>query len=215
MQKQLMWESCDWIDDEDLEDEDDDKYNDGYEESGVIKLLQMRHEEIIPTPFGPVNMSDVSSPIHNTKFFIGHLNFNLSKSVIMTINDVPGVEFLKIMSRYRFLIGVGLMFQPLDVQKMIEQKLGVFVSDELEKAMTVEQLGQDDDEEEQENNEVQSAIDEVLSTVTKDSKWIAYVFPNGEHIIKVANTDEEIQSKKAEFEELANLSHGLVMCYND
>jgi hypothetical protein len=216
--KEIMWERMDWFEDDELENElnedEDDKFKDGYEDGppGIMKIMgSMRDNNVVHTPFGPIQMSDVSSPIHNTAFYVGHINFNLSKKVIMAINNVEGVEFLKIMSRYRFLIGVGLMFQPRNIQRKIEMALEIPPSNKFD-------YDEDEDLDEYERNtpmDVQTAIDVVLSVVNKDSKWLAYILPNGEHIIKVANNDEEFASKKEEFEKLASLSHGHIMCYND
>lgn len=220
-ERDILWEEIDWIEDDlDLDDEDDDddnSFDSDYGDSNLLKMIAMKRPPLVPTPFGPIPIDDVSSPIHNTRFFVGHLNFHLSKSVQDVINDTEGVEFLKLMSKYRFLIGVGLMFQPMNVQKAIEDALKIPQKDnlsqqeresedkELEEALNKEESSQD----------VDSAINCVLSQVQKDQKWVAYIYPNGEHIIKVAKDDEQFDEKLKQFEELELLSHGVIMRYND
>ncbi len=55
--------------------------------------------------------------------WLGHTNFNITRSVKKQLNEVEGVEVLKICSRYRFFIGVGRMFDFTDVRNNIEQTL--------------------------------------------------------------------------------------------
>tara|TARA_R100000152_G_C6653235_1_gene94263 strand:+ start:76 stop:495 length:420 start_codon:yes stop_codon:yes gene_type:complete len=55
--------------------------------------------------------------------WVGHTNFNITKTIKDTLNSAEGVEILKINSRYRFFIGVGKMFDFTDVRTNIEEKL--------------------------------------------------------------------------------------------
>ena len=52
--------------------------------------------------------------------WMGHTNFDITPAIKEKLNTVPGVEVLKICSRYRFFIGVGTMFDFSDVRKTIE-----------------------------------------------------------------------------------------------
>ena len=55
--------------------------------------------------------------------WVGHTNFNITKTIKDTLNAAEGVEILKVNSRYRFFIGVGKMFDFKDVRTNIEEKL--------------------------------------------------------------------------------------------
>ena len=55
--------------------------------------------------------------------WVGHTNFNITKTIKDTLNASEGVEILKVNSRYRFFIGVGKMFDFKDVRTNIEEKL--------------------------------------------------------------------------------------------
>ena len=55
--------------------------------------------------------------------WVGHTNFNITKTIKDTLNAAEGVEILKVNSRYRFFIGVGKMFDFKDVRKTIEQTI--------------------------------------------------------------------------------------------
>ena len=59
----------------------------------------------------------------NFDCWMGHTNFNLTEDIKESLNEVDGVEVLKICSRYRFFVGVGRMFDFSDVRKNIEDQI--------------------------------------------------------------------------------------------
>jgi hypothetical protein len=109
MQKEVPEED----EDEEEEDEDED-YTD--EEKQDFKLL---------TPFLPLTnqlMEDIST-LSTFDCWIGHTNFDITPQIKHILDSIPGIEFLKIYSRYRFFIGIGKMFDFADVRKSIEDSL--------------------------------------------------------------------------------------------
>lgn len=59
----------------------------------------------------------------NYDCWLGHTNFNITENIKKKLNEVEGVEVLKVCSRYRFFIGVGRMFDFADVRGNIEKTL--------------------------------------------------------------------------------------------
>jgi len=59
----------------------------------------------------------------NFDCWIGHTNFDITKSVQNTLQKIPGIEILKVNSRYRFFIGIGKLFSSREVKKNIESEL--------------------------------------------------------------------------------------------
>lgn len=57
----------------------------------------------------------------NFDCWMGHTNFNITKGIREKINQAEGVEILKVVSRYRFFLGVGRMFDFKEVRNNIEQ----------------------------------------------------------------------------------------------
>mgnify|MGYP001495324818 CR=1 FL=1 len=55
--------------------------------------------------------------------WMAHTNFNLTENIKNQLDNIEGVELLKICSRYRFLVGVGRMFDFKDVRRKIESKI--------------------------------------------------------------------------------------------
>lgn len=102
------------------EDEDDDAEED---EEDYEDMMQDK-KKFIP-PFLPLNNQIIDDISMLTSFdcWIGHTNFDLTPSIKNTLDNIPGIELLKIYSRYRFFIGVGKMFEFTEVRKIIEDSL--------------------------------------------------------------------------------------------
>jgi hypothetical protein len=99
---------------EDDEDEDED-YDD---------IEDKKHTKII-SPFLPLTnqiMDDIAM-LSSFDCWIGHTNFDITPPIKNILDSVPGIELLKIYSRYRFFIGIGKMFDFTDVRKIIEDSL--------------------------------------------------------------------------------------------
>jgi hypothetical protein len=58
----------------------------------------------------------------NYDCWVGHANFDITPSVMSKLKRTEGVEALKIISRYRFFIGVGKMFDFAEVRNSIENQ---------------------------------------------------------------------------------------------
>lgn len=55
--------------------------------------------------------------------WLGHTNFNLTEKIKEGLNNIDGIEVLKICSRYRFFVGIGKMFDFSDVRESIENDI--------------------------------------------------------------------------------------------
>lgn len=56
----------------------------------------------------------------NFDCWVAHTNFNITLDIKNNLDRIEGVELLKVFSRYRFLVGVGKMFDFSEVRKNIE-----------------------------------------------------------------------------------------------
>lgn len=120
----------------DYDDEtgDLDEYEDEFQR--VIKIAKTG--TLVNTPYGLFNIKDALNPMKQFVFWMGHANFDVTEEIINNIALTPGVEKLRPISRYRFIIAVGKAFDFTDVRKDIEQQLliestEVIVSDEVDK----------------------------------------------------------------------------------
>lgn len=98
-------------DEEDIDDYDsvDDKKSNILQNSSMIPITSQLMEDI--------------TMLSSFDCWIGHTNFDLTHSIKEVLNKVPGVEVLKICSRYRFFIGIGQMFDFKSVRNDVEKAI--------------------------------------------------------------------------------------------
>ena len=80
-------------------------------------------QNVMSTPFGLWKVTDIMNPYKQFKLWMGHTNFTINEKVANLIKKTPGVEVLSILTRYRFLVGIGEMFNIRDVRTTIESAL--------------------------------------------------------------------------------------------
>jgi hypothetical protein len=127
MEPKIAWKKYDWpyTRKEDIEDEED--------ETNELPLPFLQLEEnILPnqkntkgvkflfTQFGVIPVDEITNPNKVFNTWIGHTNFDLTKKIEQTIEEVKGVEVLDVLTRYRFRVAVGLMFKDKDVRLKIQ-----------------------------------------------------------------------------------------------
>lgn len=103
--------------DEEEEEEDDESYEDENDKKNMSILAINKL-----MPLTPQVIEDVSM-LSNFDCWVGHTNFDITPKIKDTLNKIPGIEILKIFSRYRFFVGIGQMFDFQDVRHNIEQEL--------------------------------------------------------------------------------------------
>lgn len=148
---------------------------------------------IIDSPMGRFIEDDELNPYRHFEFWLGHTNFDISKEVSDTIMTVPGVEVFYVMTRYRFILGVGALFPFKDVRADIQEKLcGTSVD-------IKSLLGR-----------VKSLQDMFTEQAYKDSA--IYVLPNGKidfcYLEKDESNLDEYNAKKELLIQASNLSKG-------
>lgn len=77
-------------------------------------------QEIPPAMNIDENLANEIALAINFDCWIAHTNFNITLDIKNNLDRIEGVELLKVFSRYRFLVGVGKMFDFSDVRKRIE-----------------------------------------------------------------------------------------------
>lgn len=101
----------------DMEDMEDDETEQGEE---------MYHRQSSKMPsIVPISEKLVEEMTLLSSFdcWMGHTNFDITPKIKEQLNTIPGIEVLKICSRYRFFIGVGTMFDFAEVRKAIEANI--------------------------------------------------------------------------------------------
>ena len=83
---------------------------------------KMEMEMGMGVPVSQALIEDLSLAI-NYDCWVGHTNFDITPSLKRRLSKIEGVEALKIVSRYRFFVGVGRMFNFSDVRKSVETEI--------------------------------------------------------------------------------------------
>lgn len=99
------------------EDDDDDEDDFPYREK---EQGGEHHKFLIQIPNSIDNELGI---ISNFDAWLFHTNFDITPLIKNKLDKVEGIELLKICTRYRFLIGVGRMFEFTDVRQSIEKEI--------------------------------------------------------------------------------------------
>ncbi len=81
---------------------------------------------LINTPFGIIPVVEHTNPAKIFNFWSGHTNFKINRAIQKLIEDVSGVETLDIWTPLRFRLGVGKLFNDMQVRHAIDVKLAKY-----------------------------------------------------------------------------------------
>ena len=99
------------------EEDEEDEYEDmeAYKQANATSNMPI-------LPISKELMDDMAM-LSNFDCWIGHANFDITKEIKSRLNKTEGVELLKVLSRYRFFVGIGKMFDFKEVRKNIEKNI--------------------------------------------------------------------------------------------
>ena len=203
--KEIAWEK--WEDDiiqerirEDSKTESVEE--DSLEESFLEAMENIPIQEIpkvVSTAVGIFEIYDRNKPSNQYDCWLGHTNFNISQEVKNCIENIEGVEVLKVLTRYRFFVGSAKMF--------VFKKVRV----EIEKAACGKHLV--NQEESILDPETRIVVDDIKSRISSQKLWAIYVFPNGQidYISSDHSNDPEYLDKLQVFKSAEEYSGGLLL----
>jgi hypothetical protein len=165
----------------------------------LSSLLMMGSARNIETPLGIYSDTSILKPSSRWDCWLGYTNFEISKKIGNIIEEIPGVEALKIMGRYSFFIGVGRLFSIKDVRKSIEESLCSY---------TEEEILSDD--------AVFLAVEKVKDQLDKEKFWTIMVTADGS--IEYISSNEMNKSYLDNVNKLISLKNklgGIILHSND
>lgn len=181
------------------DDDDDDSDGEGYQ---LVSEIQ----EVMSTPFGLWKVDDTMNPLKQFKLWMGHTNFSITQSIVNTIKSIDGVEVLYILTRYRFIVGVGALFDFHDVRLEIEKQICGQTSIPSEVLRLID------------NSNIQKQVEELKSKLEPYEKWAIYVFPNGNVDYTSYDskglsetTQKEFEEKLEIYKQSVQVSHGVLI----
>lgn len=162
----------------------------------------------IKTPFGYYDIDDQFSPYNMFECWIGHTNFRLTNEDFSILdNKINGIGCLKILSPYRFFIGIEKMFTfpavRIQIQKDLCGNLNI-ENDLLDLTTTVDET----------INLAISKINDALFNIKDSDKWALYISKDGNiQTIKNSDFDSEFEYHD-KLKMLKSLKNGNIITYD-
>lgn len=217
MKRKIGWEKyvLEEIHDEiHLKNDEGDGFDAGFEDEE--QDLRPHLDQIIPldlfnnkinTPFGAVNPDDQFCAVRMFDCWIGHTNFPITDQVFNILdNEIHGLGCLKVLSKYRFAIGIEKMFCFSSVRWQIQKEL----CHNLESAEFIE-----DENVELHFTNLMEKINEIHMSIKDSEKWAVFIGSDG----SVTSINEKQFGSDAEYQlklkSLKNLKNGnIITCDN-
>ena len=155
------------------------------EEAEDALLFLGKIPKLITTPTGIYQLHDKMNILNQFDCWMGHTNFDLTKSVEKIIESVEGVELLSIIGRYRFFIGIGKLFNFSDVRRTIESILCNSLADSYDDIL----------EQDIENNyrSLSSSIINLKLLVSEYKHWAIFIGSDGMVDYTMSNQDNDAE----------------------
>jgi hypothetical protein len=188
------------IDDEDDDLDDDDEVDFDEDEDEDVKAIFMKIPKVLNTPLGLYKIDDTLNPFRYFDFWMGSCNFNITPQILIDLEQTPGVEKLRILTRYSFLIGVGRMFDFRDVRTSIQEKLCANKTE----TITIH------------NIETKTDLIKEYEHLIENRYWAALVLPNGKIETASSNElDEDFLCMIELFKESRDNCDSIIYCSNE
>lgn len=174
MNRCIGWERWVDFDDDELDelDEVEGPEEEETEEDGkTFNFIPM----LVRTPLGQYNPYESMAPTKMFDCWICHTNFDISDCEHV-LNNIEGIEVLKVMTRYRIFIGIGKMFSLTDVRPKVELCLEITNP---------------------------SLISKFVEEISGKERWAIFLYENGSHKI-VTSLSKEGEEFDAEVTILRN-----------
>ena len=146
---------------------------------------------LVTTPMGMYQLHDKMNIMNQFDCWMGYTNFDITTSVQEVLESVEGVELLEVMSRYRFFLGVGKLFDFSDVRVEIEEALcdAAFL-----------------------DNDTEETVEMIRDNISSDRYWAIFVCKSGEILYTSTNEDnDESYTKTLEhYKKRKNKNGGLI-----
>ena len=152
---------------------------------------------VIYTPYGTYPAESMMKPSDRWNCWLAYTNFDLTYTVLEILEEIEGIEAVKVLGRYTFFIGIGKLFNPTDVRLNIENILTdtTHISNP-----------------ESVSNEISDAIESIKNQVSAKRYWSIFVSSVGEidYIMSDA-LDEQYLHELNKFEDLRQKIGGIII----
>ncbi len=160
MNRCIGWERWVDFDDDELDEENNsvDGDDEEVENDKIFNFIPMA----VRTPLGQYNPYESMAPTKMFDCWICHTNFDIS-GCENVLDNVEGIEVLKVMTRYRIFIGIGKMFSLTDIRPKVELCLEITNP---------------------------SLIAKFIEEISGKERWAIFLYENGTHKIVTSSFKE-------------------------
>lgn len=197
----------------DIDDEDEneysqwekDKYHDHDEDQHFHKFS--KGIKILSSPAGLLPLNEESYPSSQFNLWTAHTNFPITEKVFHKLNrEINGIEIIRVLTKYRFLVGIALAFREVEVKADIIKSL--CASDELEIARMLAQECKTLNEILPED--INEKVQDYLENNNK-KYFMLYVTPNGHfNTFSTSTADDQLYIKLEDFHITQRLVGGAI-----
>ena len=202
--EELTEEETGWQDE--VEEDNEEQENNAIAMLNGMDAIIFRKK--IKTPFGYYDADDDFSPYNMFDCWIGHTNFRMTTEDFNILDDeIDGIGCLKLLSPYRFFIGIEKMFSFPAVRIQIQKDLchNLEFDDEL-----IDFSGNVD----QAINMVISRINDAIFSIRESEKWAIYIGNDGT-IEAIKSSDFECDYEyNDKLKKLKSLRSGNIITYD-
>lgn len=207
----LLQQNNTFVDNNPPEREDEEEENEAHENANeIINFLHFQdliESNKIKTPFGTYSAEDEFSPYNMFECWIGHTNFKISKDDYDVLNTkINGIGCLKVLSPYRFFIGIEKMFTFPAVRIQIQKDLcnNMEIENDFESTNDVDYT----------INLLISKINDALFSIKESEKWAVFVGQDGT-VQSIKNSEFASDSDYREkLMQLKSLKNGNIITYD-
>ena len=88
-------------------------------------------QRILYTPLGAYPEESQLKPSDRWDCWLAYTNFDITNDIAEIIEDIHGIEALRVLGRYSFFVGVGKLFDIKDVRIRMEKELCAYSEQEI------------------------------------------------------------------------------------
>lgn len=196
-----------WQDTQTEEDEEESEHI--VRSANVLDLLDLNNivKTKIKTPFGYYDINDEFSPYNMFDCWIGHCNFRITHhDVDILDSQINGIGCLKVLSPYRFFIGIEKMFTFPTIRIQIQKDLC--------QNLDIENDIKSNNDADYVINMVLSKINDALFSIKESEKWAIFIGRTGEiETIKGNDFSSELEYDQS-LAGLKSMKNGNIIIYD-
>jgi hypothetical protein len=201
MQQNIIWTSLNAAAEEILANEILEKEKnevseferDENEKYGNITMLPMKN--LVASPIGLISVSDAMSPFKHYKIWQCDTTRRLTNELYLKLKQIDGIEVIKPLTPYKFLVAPGLAFKFRDVRTRVES----LIRDEVHLFDMV----------------TENKVNKLKVELSRYEEFCLFISPNGEidysYLEKDKSNLEEYNKWKETYKSAEQMSNALVI----